>query len=163
MPFQTGVNNILASGLPGEVSNVGPIFSKDWIVQNLINPNLNPIGYAYTKQSGLSGIANPGGTGPFVGILGMPKDYALQGDTSGNLQPSYYLKDGESGTMFSTAEMWIDLSTSGNVGDSLSYAGATGQIGTNVVDNVIFFAVPNGKIIERDVSVPGLAKIRITY
>lgn len=165
MPFQSApVRQFLTTGLPGEVSNVGPIFSKNWIVQSTDLSGQNPIGYAYTSL--VDGIANPGGDGnvaSFVGILGRPKEYVLQGDNTGTLTPTYYLQDNEVGTLFTTAEMWIELTTVATVGDSLSYNIATGAIGNTAVDNITFFAVPGAKVIEQSITAPGIAKIRIIY
>jgi len=60
--------------------------------------------------------------------------------------------------------MFIDLQTSGNVGDALTYSKLTGLISSAVAVpvDVNNFLVPNGKIIEQNIPAAGLAKIQLT-
>lgn len=170
MPFQQDVRQFATSGLPGEVSNFGPLRSHVWVLQsNGTNNDTNPIGFAYTKLA--DRIATPGDNAqdqqPFLGILIRPKENALQGNDAGTLDPTYFLRDNENGTLLSTGELWVTLGTTGKVGDELSFEIATGAIGSAVTwvpDGITYSAIPTGIIIEEDIFVADTtAKVRLTY
>ena len=169
MTFQQNVRQFATSGLPGEVSNSGPLRAHVWILQSDgSNNNTNPIGFAYSKLA--DQIATPGGAGDtqtFLGLLIRPKEQALQGNDAGTLDPTYFLRDNENGTLLSTGELWVTLGTVGNVGDALSYEISTGAIGSAVTwvpDDITYSAIPTGIIIEEDITVVDTtAKIRLTY
>jgi len=176
MTFQSTVRQFATSGLPGEVSNEGPLRAKSWTLRSEgRNNSTNPIGFAYTWLE--EGVATPGGVGTltpplvqFLGILIQPKAYALQGTAAGTLEPAYYLNDEDTGELLTTGEIWVNLYTVGTVGNSVSYEVATGALGDASIwvpdnNNTTYAEVPTAIIIEQNktLGVPGLAKIRITY
>ncbi len=162
MPAQTVVRQFLTSGLPGEIANTGPSRAHDWVVQVSGLAVNNIVGYAYAQLS--DGIATPGQNGNFIGVLVLPKNYALLGTPTGSLEPAFFIPDNQNGSLLSMGEIWVSLQTAGNVGDGLTYNIDTGAISSAIVTppDASNFVIPTGKIIEQDIPSPGLAKVRLT-
>jgi hypothetical protein len=163
MTFQAApVDSLQVSGLAGELANDGPVRTQVWNINSTVagGTNTNTIGSVFTYRG--PGEVQVGGSGEFIGILVRPKEYALRGDGSDTLAPTYALQNYESAQFLDMGIIWVELETSASLGDVLSYDVATGAIGTNAVDGATYFAIPNAKLIERDISAPGLAKIQLT-
>lgn len=135
--FQSTVNIDTALGIPGELSSDGPIRSKPYNLYSAGVPNL--VGNAFTitdnanpDASGASanaGTAKVGGTGIFAGILGMPKNYASYGTTTGGpLAPTLALADYSIGELISMGEMFVYLPGPANAGDLVTYDPLTGNL-----------------------------------
>ncbi len=124
--FQSVVRQRQTSGLAGEVARDGPIVACDLILNSGVP---NPIGFAYTKKS--DGIVEVGGAGVFFGILGRPKEHALIGDGTSALNPINTLADGIVGTLFTTAILFVNLTSAGD---------------SNVSGNFVFFADTGGAL-----------------
>jgi hypothetical protein len=124
MAFQSTVRQLQAFGVIGEIIRNVPVISTPW---NLVSdPVVNTIGNAFTVTS--EGVAECGGTGTFAGILVNPKSYALQGTTSGSLEPSLDLPDNSVGELLTAGEIVVTLTTASSIGDSVIYDVTDGSL-----------------------------------
>lgn len=114
MSFQKTVRFVLAEGLPGEISNDGPLRSETFRL--IANPDQPTAPLAFGRAFGYAdpsrvanpddlaaiNVAIPGGEN-FAGILIHPKAHASRGTSAGPLEPVYSVPPetwGELGTMF---------------------------------------------------------------
>lgn len=165
MAFQSTVRTDQTTGIAGEISNEGPVRAQPWNLDSSASGQLNTIGNVFTKLSdGVAHVGNPAPTGAFIGILALPKDYALFGTSGDALAPVFDLANFQNGELVDMGIMFIDLQTAGDVGDDLTYDIVTGVISSAVAVPVdaANFAIPNAKIIEQDIPTAGLAKIQLT-
>lgn len=145
--FQSVVNKIYTGGFVGEVQKDGPIRVLPWRLDTqdgVANSLPIRVGYAFTRKgpdmpdgspSGTQNrdiaIAQPGGTGPFAGILVMPKHYALRGQIGVNaLAPTLDLPQYSEGELLTMGFVMVNLTTAYTYGDLVYFVNATGALAT---------------------------------
>ena len=132
MPFQTTVRAEIAFGIPGELFSDGPVRAAPWTLQSK-QPNL--IGHAYTYAH--EGVAQVGGTGPFVGILVHPKHYASYGTPAGTLAPTMALANDSVGELLTMGEIMVSLPFPTEVGYLVIYDTITGALSALAADSSV--------------------------
>lgn len=127
MAFQSTVRAFSASGVAGEFACDGPTRAQSAIL-NSASAAYNIIGRAFTVSS--EGVAAAGGTGRFLGILAMPKEYATSGTTSGTLAPTTTLPNNAVADFVSMGIMFVTLPAAAAIGDLVQYDTTTGALST---------------------------------
>lgn len=138
MGFQSTVNIYTGLGVPGELAFDGPIRSAPYNLFSSATPNI--YGYAFTVSNGANpdttagspnaGTATVGGTGIFAGILVNPKAASSNGSSTNPLAATLTVPDYSIGELLFMGEVFVNLTTTANVGDLVTYATATGAIGS---------------------------------
>lgn len=125
MTFQSSVEFEQGAGQAGELFSDAPHKAQPFTIVS--DPVENVIGNACTVSS--EGYCEMGGTGVFAGILMSPKSYALHGTAAGgSLAPSVILPDQTEVEVLNEGEIWVNLATSANIGDSVIFAQADGEL-----------------------------------
>lgn len=134
--FQSTINVELGFGIVGELFDDSPRRSAPYEIYTA-DATKNVVGRAFTlttadpADGSASGVATAGGTGAFVGLLANPKVNALYGTSAGGtLAPSLVLQNYAIGEMVTMGSMIVAVPGACNVGDILTYATASGLLGT---------------------------------
>lgn len=126
MSFQSTVNFVQGFGVVGELYRDGPTRAQSLILNSGSAAN-NVIGRAFTLQA--EGMAQAGGTAPFVGILANPKTYASFGTTGGGpLAPTITLANNGQAEFVTIGEIIVSFAGAFNIGDGVLYDTTTGAI-----------------------------------
>jgi hypothetical protein len=158
MSFQSTVGFNLTEGFVGELSFDGPTRARDWRLNDQ-STIPNKIGRAYTATTE-EGVGQIGGTGPFIGILGFPKEQALVGGSDGPLSPTLALPPKSVGSMVTMGFMTVELLTAASLGDDIYFVNATGELGAGTA--AAGQTQIAGAKVDRSIPAPGKTKIRLT-
>ena len=160
MPFQAApVKNKQGFGLPGTLRLGAPLRSDPYNLDSADETN-NVFGRFFTQKS--EGVAEVGGTGPLLGLLGAPHEHALQGEPN-PLDPTFYLKNNQQAGIIAQGEVTVDMSTAFNMGDSVVYDTTTGVLSAVAPGGALpaGTAVANAYVVRYSGAAPGLALICI--
>lgn len=117
----------LLSGIPGNISHDGPTRVTTAILNSATESN-NVFGRAFTYNDNSVESVQAGGSNVFVGIMINPKAYAIDAD---------YASNGITGEFLSMGEVYVQLATTGNIGDPVSFDPATGILSAGTTGTVI--------------------------
>jgi hypothetical protein len=157
--FQSTVRQFQTDGLPGEVAREGPVRAQPWNLDS--SGTAQTFGNIFTQSA--DGIAEVGGTGPFIGLLVRPKEHALLGDGSNALAAVNALPDNANGQLADMGIFFVNVTGTGSVGEVLNFNDTTGLLDLGA-PGAGETAVPNAKLIIEDISGAGtkLAIIQLT-
>lgn len=163
MAFQSTVRTEQASGIPGEFAFDGPQRALSFITDSTDAAN-NVFGRAFTVKSETT--AEAGGTGAFAGIMVGPKQQPSYGTAAdGTLAPTLAIPNGLNADFCTMGMIYVTLTTTASVGDSVAFVNATGAIAAYDPGATIPGAatqILGAKVIRCDVNPAGLAIIQLT-
>ena len=118
--MQTVIERKLAFGVVGEFID-GTVKKVDTY---LLNSDDNVIGTAFTRVS--EGLATKGGTGLFVGLLVLPKQYV---NYSSSLESTNSILKGTQASICKTGRVVANVNGVAAVGDTVFFDNTTGLLG----------------------------------
>jgi len=167
MTLQSSVAFSQAGGVVGEVVLDGPVRARS-VILNSSDAALNVIGRAVTSTASNDNEVAIGGTQPFAGILGFPKEYATSGTTAGGtLAPTMTLPNNAQVAVIELATgVLVSLTNSTvNIGDDVCFVQATGALfsvapgGAAGAGNT---KIAGAKVVRNNLTSAGLAIISLT-
>ena len=163
---QQSVRRAQTTGFIGEIIEDGPkrAFPKTLNSTSAAN---NIFGRVFTHVSGEDNEAKAGGVvADFAGILSNPKLNVTQGTSSGALDPSLTLRNGEIGQLVDMAIMIVSLASAASINGKVYYdpivGNATAGALSAVQDATYTDEVPNCKVVRHNTTGAGLAFIQLT-
>jgi hypothetical protein len=149
--MQTVINKKLAFGVVGEFYD-NTVKKVDTYV---LNSDDNVIGTAFTRVS--EGVAEKGGTGTFVGLLALPKQYVNYSSSIGSTNS---IPRGTQASIAKTGRIIANVGGTASVGDSVYFDNATGALGVGTA-GAGQTQVPNCKVYYFDAEANGLCVLEL--
>lgn len=154
--FQGGVRQDQAGGQQGDLTYWGP----QSIVTAPFEPGGNPnvFGHAFTRVVGSSiGAVEPGGLGPYVGILVNPKEFVSRGGPFNGLAVDEAIQEGAYGQFLVQGYMYVDSRFSaGPEGSRVFFGNLFGNLAFSAGDHEI----PNSYLVNSVVNTGDVALCR---
>ncbi len=157
--FQQSVSLSQGAGQAGELYSNAPIRAKSFTIVS--DPVVNYVGNACTVTS--EGVCQMGGSGAFAGFLVDPKTLAAFGTAGDPLASNLIVPDQQVVTILQEGEIYVNLTSAGNIGDSIVYEVATGDLqAIDPTDTLPVGWLPAwAELIEYTLSSPGLAVVHV--
>jgi hypothetical protein len=159
--FQQTTPRYLAQGQVGEWAASDSPYRAAQARAVVSDPVVNKIGYAYTENG--DGTVACGGTGAFLGIGMIPKEYASKGQALDPLAPTFEVPDGTTMTIGTDGAIFVYVDDDWEIGDQVLFAQATGAIAGlargNAVIPVGYTLIPHATIDYQNVDASDLIAI----
>lgn len=164
MAFQSSILVTQGFGVPGELFTDRPWDGATYTI-NSVSAAYNIIGATGVTQQATEGYVAAGqgasSSSVFVGIIAMPKDYALY---SGTLTPTLTVANQSLVSIVTMGTMIVTLPASAAIGDYVCYNTTTGVLttiapGATLASGTLF---AQARVVDRIVSAAGLAVINIS-
>lgn len=117
----------ILSGIPGNISHDGPTRVMTAILNSATETN-NVFGRAFTYNDNNVETVQAGGAGVFAGIMIHPKAYTIDTENA---------KNGTTAELLTMGEVYVQLGTSGSIGDPVSFDPATGVVSAGATGGTV--------------------------